>query len=229
MEQDMRDMPVHIVNGFQFNEASAQLMSYALDMARLGATIDEDFWETRIFEDDAEFDVTGLFTTSGPLIHRRDFDMFETVERCRKNAAVLFEGLMYGFDRLMGELRSALDLDKGFPSQRDVNKFSAELIQYLTRSAEDSDLLLLERTRAQAASRYDAEPMLLALRVKDNTQYVWNGEWRATCNAERDVRRMQYASWYFNHALTIHRLRSLTSAYLYNKFPEHFGVSREKD
>lgn len=225
-EQNPLDMPVHIVNGFQFRERSAKLMAYALDMKRLGATIDANFWDTRILDDDQNIDMVQRLSTTGPVIDRRGFDLFESTDRCRRNAAIVFDALIYGFDLMMQEFREAFLEESGVSpwiDRHNTNMFSRELLQYLTRPAEESDLLDLPTYRRQAAVLCDVEPVLLTLRVHNEIQYVWNGEWRALTNAPIETRRRQCVNWYYNHAFTIHRLRHMLSRYLYHKFPEQFG------
>lgn len=225
-EQDLRDLPVHIVNGFQFREESVDLMAFALDVVRLGGKIDESFWEDHIVEDLKKINLMDTIHITGPIIGRAQFDLFEPLERCHKNAHVLLEALIYGFDLLMQELNKAF-LEEGgashFIRRNKTNMFSRELIQYLTRPAEEKDIQLLHAYRRQAAALCDAEPVVLGVRTSTSSQFVWNGEWRAMLTQPEEVRQRFLANWYYNHALTEQRLKAMVSAYLHDKFPEQFG------
>lgn len=220
-EQDLRDMPQHIVNGFSFNESSAKLMAYALDMTRVGANIDQEFWDTRIVDNGHKPDMVSIITTSGPLLARHKFDMFESLERCRSNAPIVFDAVLHGYTLLMKELAAEF-LSDSDTIRIDLSGFSHELRQYLLRPAEEKDLRQLETYRVQSAVMYDSTPVLLSL-SGNKTQYVWNGEWAAMRLAPMSDRTHFFNMWKFNHAFTLHRLRQLTTAYLYNKFPEQFG------
>ena len=225
-EQDLRDLPQHIVNGFSFREGSAQLLSFALDVVRLGGTIDESFWEDRIVENLNKIDLMSVVHITGPVIDRRQFDLFESLERCRKNAHVVLEALIYGLDLLMRELETAFLEEDGASTlirRNKTNMFSRELIKYLTRPAEEKDILMLHTYRRQAASLCDAEPVVLGIHSSNSHQFVWNGDWRAYLTQPLEMRKMHFSSWHHNHALTEHRMKEMLNAYLYNKFPEQFG------
>lgn len=221
-EQDMRDMPVHIVNGFQFSANSAHLMSYALDMARLGGKIGPDFWEAHIVENVNKVSISQTMLISGPIIRAKDFSIFDSIEQCRKEAHIVFEALLYGFDNLMQEFRTAL-LDEAIAKPVRGEHFSAELLSYLTCCAEESDMQLLDSYRRQSCALVDAEPVVLRLRLPGNAQYLWNGEWRALCKSTDEYRSQHFQSWYYNHALTKHRMQAMSNSYLYTKHPEHFN------
>lgn len=225
-EQDLRNMPQHIVNGFSFREGSAKLMSFALDVVRLGGKIEESFWEDHLVEDLNKIDLRSLVHITGPVIDRCQFDLFESLERCRKNAHVLLEAIIYGYDLLIQELETAFLEEDGasrFIRRNKTNMFSRELIQYLTRPAEEKDILMLHAYRRQSAGLCDAEPVLLGIRTTDSNQFVWNGEWRALLTLPLETRKHHLNNWYYNHALTEHRMKAMISAYLHHKFPEQFG------
>ena len=226
MEQEMKDMPVHIVNGFHFNDSTVHLMSYALDMARLGATIGPDFWEAHIVENVGRVSMSDTLLISGPIIRAKDFSIFDTIEQSRKDAQVVFEALLYGFDTLMQEFRESICGDaphRPRTSMMHGKDFSSELLAYLSRPAEESDMQFLESYRRQSCALVDAEPVVLAVRIPNNTQYVWNGEWRALCKSVQEVRDQHFSSWYYNHAFTMHRMQAMSNCYLYTKHPEHFN------
>ncbi|QZE57908.1 hypothetical protein MPK70_gp032 [Erwinia phage pEa_SNUABM_33] len=225
-EQDLRDLPQHIVNGFSFRDGSAQLMSFALDVVRLGGRIDESFWEDRIVEDPNKIDLMSVIHITGPVIGRRQFDLFESLETCRKNAHVVLGALIYGLDLLMRELKTAFLREEGAFTRirhNETNMFSRELISYLTRPAEEKDILMLHTYRRQSASLCDAEPVLFGIHSSGGSQFVWNGDWRAYLKQPLEMRKMHLSSWHHNHALTEHRMKEMLNAYLYNKFPEQFG------
>ncbi|AWY08308.1 hypothetical protein HOT49_gp028 [Erwinia phage vB_EamM_Alexandra] len=226
MEQEMKDMPVHIVNGFQFSDNSAHLLSYALDMARLGGKIGPEFWETHIVENVGKTSMSDIMLISGPVIRAKDFSMFDNIEQCCKDAQVVFEALLYGFDTLMQEFRTAFVDEaphKPCASMLVSKAFSNELLSYLTRPAEEGDMELLDVYRRQACALVDGEPVIMRLRLPGNTQYLWNGEWRAHCKSVEDVRAQHFNSWYYNHAFTKHRMQALSNSYLYTKHSEHFN------
>ncbi|QZE59270.1 hypothetical protein MPK66_gp026 [Erwinia phage pEa_SNUABM_2] len=226
MEQEMKDMPVHIVNGFQFSDNSAHLLSYALDMARLGGTIGPEFWEAHIVENVGKVSLTETIMISGPIIRAKDFSIFDSIEQCRKDAQVVFESLLYGFDTLMQEFREVLLGEaphKPHTTFLNGKSFSNELLSYLSRPAEESDMELLDVYRRQACGLCDAEPILMRLRLPGNTQHLWNGEWRAVIRASEEIRAHQFNMWYYNHAFTKHRMQALSNCYLYTKHAEHFN------
>lgn len=226
MEQEMKDMPVHIVNGFQFSDNSTHLLSYALDMARLGASIGPDFWEAHIVENVGKVSLTDTLNISGPIIRAKDFSIFDSIEQCRKDAQVIFESLLYGFDTLMQEFREALVEDVAHTShtgKSNSRSLSSELLSYLSRAPHESDMLLLDSYRRQACALVDAEPVLMSLRLPGSIQYPWNGEWCALTKAGEEIRSHQFYMWYYNHAFTKHRMQAMSNCYLYTKHPEHFN------
>ncbi|QZE56229.1 hypothetical protein pEaSNUABM40_00032 [Erwinia phage pEa_SNUABM_40] len=227
MEQNMQDMPVHIINGFQFNKKSAALFGYALDLVRLGAEIDESFWIDHIRPQDEKADLMHTISISGPVIRHREFDLFDSLDKCRRNAHIILEGLIDGMSTICSELETAFLAEDG-PSlhicKSNQNMFRNETLQYLTRPAEEQDILLCAAGRRQAAQLYDTESVLLAIRgIESSWQYVWNGEWRALLASDEETRSTHFRRWYYNHVLTIHRLRHALSCHLYTVYPEHFN------
>lgn len=228
MKQEMKDMPLHIVNGFQFSDSSAHLMSYALDMVRLGGKIGPDFWKAHIVENVGKVSMSETMLISGPIIRAKDFSIFDNIDQCRKDAQVVFEALLYGFDNLMQEFRTAFVGEASHTPQStplSKDRFSAEMYSYLTRCAEESDMQLLDVYRRQSCALVDAEPVIMRLRLPGNTQYLWNGEWRAHCKSPEEVRAQHFNAWYYNHAITKHRMQAMSNNYLYTKHPEHFDRS----
>ncbi|QZE58586.1 hypothetical protein pEaSNUABM28_00029 [Erwinia phage pEa_SNUABM_28] len=227
MEQEMKDKPLHIINGFQLNEHTTKLFAYALDLVRLGANIDESFWIDRIVADDYKAEITDLLSITGPRISRRHFDLFETLETCRRNAHIILEALIDGMSTICTELEEAfMAEDGGTPLIRRAkqNMFRNETIQYLLRPAEEKDIHNCPTYRKIAAGLYDAEPVLLAIRGNSSeTKYVWNGEWRALLGVSEADRQVHYRRWYYNHALTIHRLRDMITCHLYTVYADHFS------
>ncbi|QZE59942.1 hypothetical protein pEaSNUABM35_00025 [Erwinia phage pEa_SNUABM_35] len=226
MEQEMKDMPVHIVNGFQFSDNSLHLLSYALDMARLGGTIGPDFWEAHIVENVGKVSISDTLMISGPIIRAKDFSIFDSLEQCRKDAQVVFEALLYGFDTLMQEFREVLLGDAPHKPNTSLlrgKSFSNELLSYLTRVPHETDMELLDVYRRQACALCDAEPVLMCLRLPSDMQYLWNGEWRALIKADAEIRSHQFHMWYYNHAFTKFRMQAMSNCYLYTKHPEHFN------
>lgn len=225
-EQDMSQNPKHIINGFSFREGSAQLMAFALDVVRLGGKIEESFWTDHIVENLKELDLMDNLHITGPIIDRGQFDIFESLEQCRKNAHVLLDALMYSFDLMMEELRTSFCSEERvsqFIAHNKQNMFSRDLRGYLTRPVQESDLHLVHAYRRRAIALNDAEPVLLHIGGTDSHQWVWNGEWRALLGASEETRMRQFQTWYYNHAFTEHRLKALVNHYLHYKFPEHFN------
>ncbi len=215
-----------IINGFQLGDAAAKLLGYALDMQRLGAVIDDRFWDAHLVEIDSPDSAMDFMHVSGPIIRHKHFDLFESLETNRKNAAIILEALQSGFELICGELENvflAEDLEDEDTNPLNLDVLSAHACRYLNRPAEEKDLLEWDSYRRQSAILCDVEPVLYTMRTHAGNQHLWNGEWRALIYSDWARRNQHYRNWRFNHVFTSHRLRLMLTRHLYATYPESFG------
>lgn len=225
--EDFENRPDNIVNGFQFNSTNAKLMAYALNLRRLGAEIGMDFWSSHII-DDAEGRgpqptdmLLHQLKTDGPIITRRNFSIFDSHERCLKDAAVILRALELGLSHIHGALIEIWALTYGEPQQRLSDKQIEDLgrgaLRYLTSRSnfEDSDVRV-----SSATVRSDSEPVLIRVPHHPRDQYVFSGSW--TYIRHLGPRAEMLGKWHMNHQLTEFRMKQLLNIYLTKFHPEKF-------
>ncbi|QZE55890.1 hypothetical protein pEaSNUABM52_00032 [Erwinia phage pEp_SNUABM_52] len=212
-ENEMRFEPKHVVNGFQFNAGNVRLMAYALDLTRLGAKLGPDFWEKHIISDQEEQDIMMKLKVKGTVIHSRNFDIFESLERCRLNAAIVLDALYSGFNQYADALHRVIS-----NNEMPVASLKTVGAEYFTRTVSTSDFELC--TRSQAAMLVDYEPIVIEV---DRDNFVLSGNWHAISFADAESRLQLYHKWLFNHTLTTFRMKQILNLHLRTAYPESFG------
>lgn len=217
MENDLRTDHCSIINGFQFNKENAELMAFALDIKRLGGRITREYFDCRILEDDADKDFVDQLIISGPRIRRRQFDLFESRERCVDNALIILHALNDALDTIVDQLKMLIS------GRHTFDDLHANALAYLSLTAGANFNDVLNIRRLQSAVMYDFEPVLIRVRSTHETQYVLSGESHHWSFLETTERVHRIRQWKVNHGITQRRMQESLNLYLYTTFPERFN------
>ncbi|QYW04702.1 hypothetical protein MPK74_gp034 [Erwinia phage pEa_SNUABM_7] len=242
-EENIADRPDVIVNGFQFNDANTKLLAYALNLHRLGAKIGPEFWTQHIISDVVEQSDDGFdklagvdeparpitssdllmhqLTVVGPVITRRDFCLFDSLEKCRNDAAIVLEALSRGLLHMHGSMIEIWAIIADNPvkvlTEKQMTSLGRATLRYLTSSAKLDE----QDERVSVATVHaDSEPVLIHVPTTPVDQYVFSGSW--THVSHLGPRADKLRLWYYNHQLTRFRMQQLLNIFLTLDFPEKF-------